>query len=103
MLQSGEFALLILSIFSLLSHSTPCKKADFKPLQIVSRTWLGFFLPVSDRICHSPFKKVKRQPTLTILFSQNSQFFEGHSKHSSRNPTGVIRYLGELAGESVTK
>ena len=34
-----------------------------------------FFLSVSGKICHSPIKKVKRQPTLIISFSQHSPFF----------------------------
>ena len=40
-----------------------------------------FFLPVSGKICHSPIKKVKRQPTLIISFSQHSPFFEEQSKN----------------------
>ena len=53
------------------------KKAEFEHgkhvIQGFSRHCLDFFLPMSDKICHSPIKKVKRQPTLT----QNSSFFEG--------------------------
>ena len=40
-----------------------------------------FFLPVSGKICHSPIKKVKRQHTLIISFSQHSPFFEEQSKN----------------------
>ena len=58
------------------SHSTPCKKAEFEHLQIFPGHCLDFFLPVSGKICHSPIKKVKRQPTLIISFSQHSPFFE---------------------------
>ena len=57
------------------SHSTPCKKAEFEHLQIFPGHCLDFFLPVSGKICHSPIKKVKRQPTLIISFSQHSPFF----------------------------
>ena len=39
------------------SLSIQCKKADLKPLHIFSGHWLNFVLPVSDKICHSPFKK----------------------------------------------
>ena len=53
-----------------------------------------FILPVSGKICHLPIKKVKRQPTLIISFSQHSPFFERQSKNLGRNPTGVIHYLG---------
>ena len=38
--------------------------------------WLDVFLPVSDKVCHSPFKKVKRQPILLISLSQQSPLFE---------------------------
>ena len=38
--------------------------------------------PVSGKICHSPIKKVKRQPTLIISFSQHSPFFEEQSKNT---------------------
>ena len=57
-----------------------------------------FCLPVSGKICHSPIKKVKRQPTLIISFSQHSPFFEEQSKNAGWNPTGVIRYLGSVSG-----
>ena len=63
------------------SYST-CKKAEFEHLQILSGHCLDFFLSVSGKICHSPIKKVKRQPTLIISFSQHSPFFEGQSKNS---------------------
>ena len=36
---------------------------------------------VSGKICHSPIKKVKRQPTLIISFSQHSPFFGEQSKN----------------------
>ena len=62
------------------SHSTPCKKAEFEHLQIFPGHCLDFFLPVSGKICHSPIKKGKRQPTLIISFSQHSPFFEEQSK-----------------------
>ena len=39
---------------------------------------------MSGKICHSPFKNVKRQPTLIISFSQH---------YDSRNPYSVILYL----------
>ena len=42
---------------------------------------LDFFLPVSGKICHSPIKKMKRQPTLIISFSQHSPFFGEQSKN----------------------
>ena len=42
---------------------------------------LDFFLSVSGKICHSPIKKVKRQPTLIISFSQHPQFFGEQSKN----------------------
>ena len=41
-----------------------------------------FFLAVSGKTCHSPIKKVKRQPTLIISFSQHFPFFEGQLKNS---------------------
>ena len=63
------------------SHSIPCKKAEFEHLQIFPGHCLDFFLPVSGKICHSPIKKVKRQPTLIISFSQHSPFFEEQSKN----------------------
>ena len=63
------------------SHSTPCKKAEFEHLQIFPGHCLDFFLPVSGKICHSPIKKVKRQHTLIISFSQHSPFFEEQSKN----------------------
>ena len=79
------------------SHSTPCKKAEFEHLQIYQDiAWT--FLPMSGKICHSSIKKVKRQPTLIISFSQHSTFFEGQSKNSSWNPTRVICYLGSVSG-----
>ena len=62
------------------SHSTPCKKAEFEHLQIFPGHCLDFFLSVSGKICHSPIKKVKRQPTLIISFSQHSPFFGEQSK-----------------------
>ena len=56
-------------------HSTPCKKAKFKHLRIFPGHCFDFFLPVSGKICHSPIKNVKSQPTfLSILRSlSNSQ------------------------------
>ena len=63
------------------SHSTPCKKAEFKHLQSFPGQCLDFFLSVSGKICHSPIKKVKRQPTLIISFSQHSPFFGEQSKN----------------------
>ena len=41
---------------------------------------LDFFLPVNSKICHSPIKKVKRQPTLIISFSHHSPFFRRDSQ-----------------------
>ena len=63
------------------SHSTPCKKAEFEHLQIFPGHCLDFFLSVSGKICYSPIKKVKRQPTLIISFSQHSPFFGEQSKN----------------------
>ena len=63
------------------SHSTPCKKAEFEHLQIFPGHCLDFVLSVSGKICHSPIKKVKRQPTLIISFSQHSLFFGEQSKN----------------------
>ena len=80
------------------SHSTPCKKAEFEHLQIFPGHCLDFFLSVSGKICHSPIKKVKRQPTLIISFSQHSQFFGEQSKNPGWNPTRVRRYLGSAPG-----
>ena len=56
-------------------HSTPCEKAEFEPLHFFQDIAWKFFLSVSGKICHSPLKKVKRQPTLIISFSKHSQFF----------------------------
>ena len=63
------------------SHSTPCKMAEFEHLQIFPGHCLDLFLSVSGKICHSPIKKVKRQPTLIISFSQHSPFFGERSKN----------------------
>ena len=63
------------------SHSTPCKKAEFGHLQIFPGHCLDFFLSVGGKICHSPIKKVKRQPTLIISYSQHSPFFGEQSKN----------------------
>ena len=63
------------------SHSTPCKMAEFEHLQIFPGHCLDLFLSVSGKICHSPIKKVKRQPTLIISFSQHSRFFGEQSKN----------------------
>ena len=62
------------------SHSTPCTKAEFEHLQFFPGHCLDFSLSVSGKICHSPIKKVKRQPTLIISFSQHSPFFGEQSK-----------------------
>ena len=80
------------------SHSTPCKMAEFEHLQIFPGHCLDFFLSVSGKICHSPIKKVKRQPTLIISFSQHSPFFWEQSKNPGWNPTRVRRYLGSAPG-----
>ena len=80
------------------SHSTPCKKAEFEHLQIFPGHCLDFFLSVSGKICHLPIKKVKRQPTLIISFSQHSPFFGEQSKNPGWNPTRVRRYLGSAPG-----
>ena len=80
------------------SHSTPCKKAEFEHLQTFPGHCLDFFLSVSGKICHSPIKKVKRQPTLIISFSQYSPFFGEQSKNPGWNPTRVRRYLGSAPG-----
>ena len=80
------------------SHSTPCKKAEFEHLQIFPGHCLDFFLSVSGKICHSPIKKVKRQPTLIISFSQHSPFFGEQSKNPGWNPTRVRRHLGSAPG-----
>ena len=80
------------------SHSTPCKKAEFEHLQIFPGHCLDFFLSVSGKICHSPIKKGKRQPTLIISFSQHSPFFGEQSKNPGWNPTRVRRYLGSAPG-----
>ena len=80
------------------SHSTPCKKAEFEHLQIFPGHCLDFFLSVSGKICHSPIKKVKRQPTLIISFSQHPPFFGEQSKNPGWNPTRVRRYLGSAPG-----
>ena len=63
------------------SHSTPCKKAEFEHLQFFPGHCLDFFLSVRGKICHSPIKKVKRQPTLIISFSQHPPFFGEQSKN----------------------
>ena len=62
-------------------NSTPCKKAEFEHLQNFPGHCLDFFLPVGGKICHSPIKKVKRQPTLIISLSQHSSFFGEQSKN----------------------
>ena len=75
------------------SHSTPCKKAEFEHLQIFPGHCLDFFLSVSGKICHSPIKKVKRQPTLIISFSQlgNSQKIRAEIRAASDVTWGVRR------------
>ena len=80
------------------SHSTPCKKAEFEHLQIFPGHCLDFFLSVSGKICHSPIKKVKRQPTLMISFSQRGRVKKSWLKSDPRQTLP-----GECAGESVTK
>ena len=80
------------------SHSTPCKMAEFEHLQIFPGHCLDLFLSVSGKICHSPIKKVKRQPTLIISFSQHCPFFGERSKNPGWNPTRVRRYLGSAPG-----
>ena len=85
------------------SHSTPCKKAEFEHLQFFSGHCLDFFLPVSGKICHSPSKKGKRQPSLIISFSQHSPFFEGQYKKFRLKSDRRHTLPGECAGESVTK
>ena len=80
------------------SLSTPCKKAEFQHLQIFPGHCLDFFLHVSGKICNSPIKKVKRQPTLIISFSQHSPFFWEQSKNSGWNAIRVIPYLGSVLG-----
>ena len=62
------------------SHSTSCKKTEFEHLQTFLGDCLDFFLPVNGKICHSPIKKVKRQPTLIISFSHHSPFFRRDSQ-----------------------
>ena len=57
---------------------------------------------MSGKICHSPIKKVKRQPTLIISFSQQSPFFEGQSKKSKLKSDRRHTLPGEFAGESMT-
>ena len=42
------------------SHSNPCKKAEFEPLQFFSGHCFDFLLPVSGKICHSLIKKVEK-------------------------------------------
>ena len=59
------------------SHSTPCKKAEFEHLLFFHDIAWTFFLPVSGKVCHSPFKQKKNQPTLMISLSQHPPFFEG--------------------------
>ena len=85
------------------SHSTPCKKAEFEHLQTFSGHCLTFFLPVSGKTCHSPIKKVKRQSTLIISFSQHSPFFEGQSKKFRLKSDRRHTLPGECVGESATK
>ena len=63
-------------------------KRQFSRLCILT-TLVGFFLPVSDKNCHSPFRKVKRQPTLIISFSRQSPFFEGQIQPEIRLASGV--------------
>ena len=80
------------------SHSTPCKKAEFEHLQFFPGHCLDFFLSVSGKISHLPIKKVKRQPTLIISFSQHSPFFGEQLKNPGWNPTRIRRYLGSAPG-----
>ena len=83
------------------SHPTPCKKAEFEYL--LSGQCLDFFLSVSVKIYHSPFKKLKRQPTLIILFSQHALFYEGQLNKFELKSDWHHMLPGEFAGESVTK
>ena len=39
---------------------------SFQASAYLLKTLIEAFLSVSDKICHSPFKKVKRQPTLIM-------------------------------------
>ena len=84
------------------SHSTPCKKAEFEHLQIFPGHCLAFFLSVSGKICHSPIKKVKRQPTFNLVFSAFSVLW-GTVKKSGLKSDPRQTLPGECAGESVTK
>ena len=59
--------------------------------------WTFFCLWVARSVIHLS-KKVKRQPTLIISFSQHSPFFGEQSKNPGWNPTRVIRYLGSAPG-----
>ena len=77
--------------------------AEFEHLQIFPGHCLDFFLSVSGKNCHLPIKKVKRQPTLIISFSQHSPFFGEQSKKSGLKSDLRQTLPGECAGESVTK
>ena len=61
-----------------------------------------FFSACESQDLHSPFKKVKRQPTLIISFSQHSPFFEGQTKNQAEIRS-ASKLPGEFPGESVTK
>ena len=59
-------------------HSTPCKKAEFVHLHFFQDIMvLGYFSACEWQDLSFAFQNVKRQPTLIILFSQQSPFFEG--------------------------
>ena len=57
---------------------------------------------MSDKICHLPFKKVKRQPSLIISFSQHSSFYEGQPKIRLKSDQRHT-LPRECVGKSVTK
>ena len=84
------------------SHSTLSKTAEFEHLQFFQDIAWDFFLHMSDKICHLPFKKVKKQPSLIISFSQHSSFFEGQPKIRLKSDQRHT-LPGECVGESVTK
>ena len=51
------------------SHSTPCEKADFEPLQFFKGHCLDIILPVSNKICDSPIKIEKTTYLENLVFS----------------------------------
>ena len=66
-------------------HVSRCKLADLRHQHLYSGQCLNVNIPVSEKICYPPSRKLKIQPALTTLVSPRAQKKNG-------NQTSVIRY-----------